>query len=571
MSSIDNPLNHTGSPGAEIRVLPSELMLRAAHGQTYLDVLRKNGVDIATDCGGNGTCGQCRIQFVSSPPDPTSADRQHIDPNDIVSGCRLACAHQVTGPATIEIGDERLNEGTPHRNASPGDQHDRLGRRGGASAKSNAVEGDDGPTVAGGGTKRPASGCGIAIDIGTTTLTAALFDLASRERLRTAAIRNPQRMYGADVISRIAHVRREGEPGLQELHLSVLSALNQLIARLSESVPVSAESIRRVVVVGNPTMLHLFLNVSPVGIDVSPFAPAFTGAVERSAESLTLGVHPQAVVETLPAVSAYVGADIIAGLLATRFGDCPGRALFLDVGTNGEIVLAGGEHLFACSTAAGPAFEGASVVQGMLASPGAVESVRVHDGGVTCNVIGDVAGTGICGTGLLSAVSQLLRIGLIDPSGRFRREGSPLDARFEGDGREARFRLTDGATPVYLYQCDVRELQLAKAALRAGIEVILSIAGVAADDLVEVLVAGAFSSGLMRDDLVETGLLPPVAVTRIRGVGNTAVRGAAHVLLDEAKAATAKALVERVDHVELSGNREFSQLYPRRMSFGRIP
>jgi len=377
-------------------------------------------------------------------------------------------------------------------------------------------------------------------------------------------------MYGADVISRIAYVRREGEAGLQELHLSVISALNQLIARLSESVSVSAESIRRAVVVGNPTMLHLFLDVSPVGIDVSPFVPAFTGVVQRSAESLTLGVLPQAVVETLPAVSAYVGADIIAGLLATGFGDCPARALFLDVGTNGEIVLAGGEHLFACSTAAGPAFEAASVVQGMLASPGAVESVRVHDGGVTCGVIGDVVGTGICGTGLLSAVSELLRVGLIDPSGRFRRDGSTLDTRFEGKGREARFRLTDGAPPVYLYQRDVRELQLAKAALRAGIEVILSNADVAADDLAEILVAGAFSSSLMGDDLVETGLLPPVAATRIRGVGNAAVRGAARVLLDEAQAATAKQLVERVDYVELSGHREFSQLYPRRMSFGRV-
>jgi len=210
-------------------------------------------------------------------------------------------------------------------------------------------------------------------------------------------------------------------------------------------------------------------------------------------------------------------------------------------------------------------------VQGMLASPGAVESVRVHDGGVTCGVIGDVAGKGICGTGLISAVSELLRAGLIDPSGRFRGEDSALDARFEGKGREARFRLTDGAIPVYLYQRDVRELQLAKAALRAGIEVILSNADIAADDLTEILVAGAFSSGLMGDDLVEMGLLPPVAVTRIRGVGNTAVRGAAHVLLDEAKVETAKELVERVDYIELSGNREFSQLYPRRMLFGRVP
>ena len=570
MSSTGDPSNHPDTLSVEIRVLPSKLMLKAARGRTYLDVLRKNGVDIATDCGGNGTCGKCRIQFVSSPPEPTPADRHHIDPSDIVSGCRLACRHQVTRPSTIAIGDGRPNEGTPHRNAPRGDQRDHLGRRGGAAAKSNAAEGD-GWTLAGGGTKRSASGCGIAIDIGTTTLTAALFDQASHERLHTAVIRNPQRVHGADVISRIAYVRREGETGLQELHLSVISALNQLIARLGESVFVSAESIRRAVVVGNPTMLHLFLNVSPVGIDVSPFVPAFTGAVRRSAESLTLGVHPQAVIETLPSVSAYVGADIIAGLLATRFGDCPAKSLFLDVGTNGEIVLCAGDRLFACSTAAGPAFEGASVVQGMLASPGAVETVRIHDGGVTCGVIGDVAAAGICGSGLLSAVSQLLRVGLIDPSGRFRQEGSTLDARFEGKGRDARFRLTDGATPVYLYQRDVRELQLAKAALRAGIDVILSKTGVAADDLVEILVAGAFSSGLMRDDLVETGLLPPIAATRIRGVGNAAVRGAAHVLLDEAKAATAKELVERVEYVELSGNREFSQLYPRRMSFGRIP
>jgi len=402
---------------------------------------------------------------------------------------------------------------------------------------------------------------GLAIDVGTTTLAVHVLDLETGADLGAAAARNPQRAFGADVISRIAHVHKEPESGLSDLRGAVLQGLNGLISCAANVADVESDRFFAGIVVGNPTMLHLLLGVDPRGIDITPYRPAFTGRKRARAIDLGLSMHPRAIVETLPGVSAYIGADIVAGLLATELESMRGTTLFLDIGTNGEVILGLDGRLLGCSTAAGPAFEGASIVQGMPALPGAIESIEVHGDRVDCSVIGREDPSGLCGTGLVSAVAELRNAGIIEPSGRLVDPEGPFSDRFEGEGAEWRFRLADGEEAVYLYQSDIREYQLAKAAIRAGIEILMRRAGKAPTEIDRVLVAGGFSRALSPRHLVETGFLPPVGVERIELVGNTAAEGARSVLMDQTRMEDAARLAERVAYIELSGDAEFNDIY----------
>jgi len=531
----------------ELHLLPSGRRVGAEIGETVLRALQRDGVAVAGSCGGRGTCGKCRVRFAERSPEPTTADRAAIEVEALRVGWRLACQHEVEGQATIEL----LEMGElPHKE-----------RVGGLDAL-QAVDPFGEP-------RDDVDAYGVAIDIGTTTIAAHLFDLGTGRRLAGVASRNPQIPFGADVISRISHVRRHGESGLSDLHDAVVEGLNRLIRRAAELASVPASSIRSAIAVGNPTMLHLLLSVDPSGIGVSPFRPVFSEGMERSAENIGLEIRPDAAVRTFPGISGYVGADIVAGILATDLDEAQGTILFLDIGTNGEVVLAIDGRLTACSTAAGPAFEGASIVQGMPAMDGAIEGVRLEGRRIVCSTIGDVDAVGLCGTGLLSAVAELVAGGAIDRSGRFVDGGSPVEDQLRGEGAERRMRLTDGERPVYLYQRDVREVQLAKGAMRAGIDILLRSAGVAPEELDRILIAGAFSAGLTGEHLVATGLLPEIDPARIRNVGQTAVRGAAISLLDRSRLRAADRIAQSVEVVELSADPSFAGLFVECMAFPR--
>jgi len=596
--------------GVEIELSPRDPIAPAPINENLLRALRARGVDIGSSCGGRGTCGECRVRFLSRAPEPTAADREILGSSAIDAGWRLACAHEITGPTRIEVPappgelDHKASEGARVTSGADPMARRRLVRLDDASGRGRPILGElvgelgmpswTSPSVL--QTQADSAGArgaiatviegvdevldirfeeapvhGLAIDVGTTTLAVHVVDLDSGADLGSAAARNPQRQFGADVISRIAHVRRSNEEGLTELRDAVIAGLNELVARATEIAEVSSDSVYAASVVGNPTMLHLMLGVDPRGIDVSPYRPAFTERRRSRAGELGLAIHPRAIVETLPAVSAYVGADIVAGILATDLERLPGATLFLDVGTNGEVVLALDGLLLACSTAAGPAFEGASIVQGMPALTGAIESVRVKGDRIECVVIGGETPSGLCGTGLVSAVAELRGSGFIDETGRFADPGGPLCGRLEGEGARRRFRLSEGEEAVHLYQKDVREFQLAKAAIRAGIEILLRRAGRRSGELDHVLVAGAFSRRLSPQHLVETGFLPRIDPSRIDLVGNTASLGARRVLMDRGLNDDADSLAKRVDYVELSGLAEFTDAYIESMRLGDAP
>lgn len=600
-----------GDPtSGSIELLPGGRTIRGVLGATILDVLRENGVPIEGSCGGQGICGECRIRFVEDPPEPTSSDVAQLGASEIDSGWRLACRHVLDGDARIEVprasgaldqkarDDKETTECALHPDvrarsiclARPSRDDPRpiserfraaldgtacvplaalrrLGELRDGDGQLTAIEADGEVLDARAGHTANIYGlAGLAIDVGTTTLAVHLLDLATGRQLGAAASRNPQCRLGADVIARIAHVRHHGNDGLEELHSAAIGGLNALIEQVAGEASVPRTSICRATVVGNPTMVHLFLCVDPRGIDRSPYVPVFRDGVRCRAQEVGLGIHPRAVVETLAAVSAYVGADIVAGLLAVGTGGEGETTLFLDIGTNGEIVLTSGGRRIACSTAAGPAFEGASVVEGMPALDGAIETVRVLGGEVDCRTIGGAPAIGLCGTGLVSAIAELRSAGVIEASGRFADGGAWWGERLDGEGKRRRFRLTDGHAPVHLYQSDVREFQLAKAAVRAGIEIQLDHAGLAAQAIDRVLIGGAFSSRLSSEHLVSTGLLPEIDPSRVRLVGNVAGQGAKRALLDRRLVDEAEGVARSIEYLELSGDERFADLYVGQMA-----
>jgi uncharacterized 2Fe-2S/4Fe-4S cluster protein (DUF4445 family) len=402
---------------------------------------------------------------------------------------------------------------------------------------------------------------GVAFDVGTTTLVGTLMNLRTGMAASVLSTLNGQAPFGADVISRISH-GMNGPEAIDELQQAVVTTMNSILDELYRETGVTPAQTYEAVVVGNVTMLHLLLGVDPSPLSMSPFTPAFMDELSVEARDVGLRIHPHGYVQTLPALGAYVGADIVAGVLATNVVREDRVRVFVDVGTNGEIVLGSAQRALATAAPAGPAFEGSQIKCGMRATAGAIEGVTLGDR-VDLQIIGgDVAAEGICGSGLVDAVAQLLLAGLLDHSGRLRTAADvpdhPLRERLiEVDGVRA-FLLADG---VYLSQRDIRELQFAKGSIATGIKVLMDILGVRAEDLDEILLAGSFGSYLNPASAKIIGLVPPVDVDRIIAVGNSAGEGAKIALLSYRERQVAFELPSRIEYVELSGRSDFNDSF----------
>ncbi|MHC4248761.1 MAG: ASKHA domain-containing protein, partial [Planctomycetota bacterium] len=361
---------------------------------------------------------------------------------------------------------------------------------------------------------------------------------------------------------------------LADLQRQVAECLNELLEELGDSAGAAPDEIYDIVVAGNTVMKHLFLGLPPQAMATVPFTPVVTAAVDVAAAELGLRAAPSARVWTTPAVSAYVGGDIVAGLVAVGFGGFRDDTLYIDIGTNGEVVAGRGERAFCSATAAGPAFEGARISTGMRAVPGAISHARLDgDGsgdGLALEVIGGAPPAGMCGTGLVDLVAALLHAGVIDPSGRIEpRQGCPLASRVREGERGLEVVVATGPDgDVALTQGDVRELQLAKGAISAGASVLLERAGVDAAALSQVLLAGAFGSKIDPESAVAVGLLPPgTRASCVRAVGNAAAAGAGAALLSRVARDESERVAERLEPVELSADPEFQMRFAESMMF----
>jgi uncharacterized 2Fe-2S/4Fe-4S cluster protein (DUF4445 family) len=416
---------------------------------------------------------------------------------------------------------------------------------------------------------------GLAVDIGTTTVVAHLWNLLTGDLIGVNAVTNPQGAYGADVISRIAYAKESMEK-LNHLHRKIIDCINGMIVDFAETYHIGPEHMYCISVVGNTTMSHLFLGINPKQLAAAPFSPVFVSGITDSASKLGIQINQYGKFCLLPNIAGHVGSDITAGVMAADIMKKEGVHLFIDVGTNGEIVLSGKGTAMTCSTAAGPAFEGASIFKGMRAAEGAIEKVRIGDD-VYLQVIGNAVPIGICGSGIIDSVAQLLVSGLIDRSGKFLKPEvmeeknmprSIISRCRKGDkGNEFVLALHPSGDDVVILQKDIREVQLAKAAICAGIKILMRRMCITDDDLEGIHIAGAFGNYIDIDSALEIGLIPRIDKTRIIFEGNAAGIGASMALLSLDRHEEVEIAAETITHIDLAACPEFQDEYLQAMSF----
>jgi uncharacterized 2Fe-2S/4Fe-4S cluster protein (DUF4445 family) len=504
-------------------------------GCTLLERLRSSGAYIEAVCAGRGVCGKCAVR-VSEPPAPSEADRRLLSEEQLAEGWRLACQT----PAEYEVAT-----GPAPRNA----EYDILQTYADEAPERREPQ-TGGARVTGG-----AARYGIAVDIGTTTLAFALVGLDDGRRLCGHAMMNSQRAFGADVISRI---KSANEGLLGALHAYIIEDIRAGVGVLLKESGVPAEAVTRLVVAGNTTMLHILTNTPCDTLGRFPFTPVFTDERRFPYDELFGYGLPACEVTLLPGISTFVGADITAGLAYCEgvYGG-KGANILLDLGTNGEMALFTGERVIAASAAAGPAFEGGNISRGTGSIPGAVCSAVYEParGAFAVETVGGAAPVGICGSGALDVAAELAKHELIDETGRLREEYFKDGINICGD--------------ISFTQKDVRELQLAKSAVRAGLEILLLEAGFAApyDGVGNVYLAGGFGYNINTRSARAVGLLPEGLASRVTAVGNSALGGCARALTDPDASARFGLIKARARELDLSAHPRFNALFMEYMMF----
>jgi uncharacterized 2Fe-2S/4Fe-4S cluster protein (DUF4445 family) len=598
----------------EVKYLPFDRVTRVPPGTTLFSAAHWIGLPIDSTCGGRGTCGKCKVRVIEGRTDAETADHRLLRPSEIDDGWRLSCQARiyddivcevpqllrVPKAATMGLGrlvildpnvrkvflelaepdlEDQRSDVQRLKDALTEEGHDMVAGvpvlrtlpsvlREASFQVTAVLAGEHLVAVEPGDTTGECYG--VAFDVGTTTLVGTLMNLRTGMAASVLSTLNGQAPFGADVISRISH-GMNGPDSIRELQAAVVSTMNGIMSALYAETGVSREQTYEAVVVGNATMLHLLFGIDPGPLAVMPFTPAFMEPLSVLASDVGLDIHPHGYIQTLPALGAYVGADIVAGVLATGIVREDKMRVFVDVGTNGEIVLGNGQRALATAAPAGPAFEGSQIRCGMRATDGAIEGVQLGDTVELQIIGGDVRPEGICGSGLVDAVAQLLLAGLLDHSGRMKTAedvpGHPLrDRLIDVDGVRA-FLLADG---VYLTQKDIRELQFAKGSIATGIKVLMDILGIETKDLDEVLLGGSFGSYLNPESAKIIGLVPPVDVDRIIAVGNSAGEGAKIALLSYRERQVAFELPSRIEYVELSGRTDFNDAFVSVLGFPHL-
>ncbi|MGQ9541015.1 MAG: ASKHA domain-containing protein [Armatimonadota bacterium] len=619
---------------AHLFIQPDGVEVELAEGTPLVRALWQGGFPVETPCGGFGVCGKCKVRFVGGTiPTPTPDELHHLPAQDLSDGWRLACRHRVIGDAQVMVPPEsrpsiaqvlttaverqvalepavrrlRVELPPPSTSDERSDLRrllDALREQYGIALEVEQVplgvvrqlsqvarEADfrpfvvlfqdpDHPAETRLLAVQPDDTCpllGIAFDIGTTTLVGYLIDLQSGRELSHAARLNPQVQYGDDVISRLTFVYHD-PAGLKLLQHAVVRGLNEIIAESCQSAGVDPHDIFEVVAVGNTTMLHFLLGVNANSIAVAPYVPVFSDLLSVEARQVGLRTHPSAMLTTLPCVAGYVGADTVAVALTHLYDPEGETALALDIGTNGEVVLRHGGRYYCTSAAAGPAFEGGRIYQGIRAEQGAVSQISVEGNGdnrwLHVTTIGGGLPKGICGSGLIDAAACLLEIGAVNEAGRMNNDGDGAwwEPHITTICEQKAFHLVapesaDVPEGIVLTQKDVRELQLAKGSIRAVMEVLLQEAGISWRDVHRLLVAGAFGMYVNLRSAQRIGLIPPLPLQKIEPVGNAAGAGAKIALRSVRERKRAQWLAQQMKHIVMTGNPQYQEAYIEHLGF----
>lgn len=494
-------------------------------GRRLIDVMADTEIGIHTDtsCGGRGTCGKCRVTVSGAVEPADETERKFLASAELDAGVRLACRCITSGGEVCVAAYEA------------------------DTTSAIQLEG-----VMSAFTPSPlCGGYGIAVDVGTTTVAVYLCDMNTCRIVRTGAFQNPQRVRGADVITRIGYII-EDKANLVSLQQLIIDAVNKTVTGFG----VPADSINAAVITGNTTMLHIFAGYDPSGIANAPFTPATLFGFTVRAASLGLAVNPDADVYLMPCFSAYVGGDIATGMIAADVDKSDGLNLYIDIGTNGEMGLGGRDGICLCATAAGPAFEGAHIECGMGGVQGAVRRVVYENGVITLDTIDKGVPAGICGSGLIDAVAVMLDCGALGETGRIDKELY----------KDERFYL-DRERNIYISGKDIREVQLAKSAVCAGIMTLIDDAGVTPDDVKRVIIAGGFGAHINPHSAAKIGLIPAEFEKKVEIVGNTAGTGAVLYLLSGDARERINNVSSLSRYLELSCNEFFMDEYVERMMF----
>ena len=595
----------------QVSFLPSGKKVTFQKAISLREAIIKAKIDFSFPCGGNGLCGKCKVKVKGNTNPPSLKEKETI-PEWLEKGYRLACQTILYGNAEVEIPVSSListlrilTEGSEEKfkvdpfvqkiylSLPPPTLKDQISdvarikrelRKKGfdqlkidlrlikkvpfilrdSQFKTTVVLNNKEIISLEEGDTR-GKNFGLAFDIGTTTVVGSLIDLDTGNRIATKAILNPQTIYGDDVISRVSYLQNNLK-GLLNLQRKIVGGINEIVDYLVNSTGVKRKNIYEITLVGNTVMQHLLSGVNPLNLALYPYVPVTQDPINLKSYRLGIKINPLANIYVFPNIAAFVGGDTVGVILATEMHKINNKTkLAIDIGTNGEIVLSHEGKLVAASTAAGPAFEGSRISHGMWAQDGAIEKVRLKDGEVIIDVIGGGRPTGICGSGLIDSISEFYKEGIIDRSGRIKpvKEQSRLwRNRIVEDEEGGRFILwEDGEkSSIFISQKDIREFQLAKAAIYTGIKILLDKLEVKRENVEEVLIAGAFGNYINLESAYNVGLLPKFPNSKVKNVGNAAILGAIKALISRKSRQEAEEIPHLVHYVELAATTNFQDV-----------
>lgn len=593
----------------EIHIMNTGKTLKYNSGDSLLQVLLENQVFVNNPCNGKGSCGKCKVRVLKGNLDEiTETEHKSLKTEEIEKGIRLSCLVNPQEDLTLELFQEEGNHDIlttghiPEFEFRPSitkkvfyiekpDLQNQIsfedsickaldikhmdleilqsaeifeGVATGVFSDENLIaieKGDTSDKIH-----------GVAVDIGTTTVVTSLVDMISGKELASASVINPQKKFGLDVLTRITYQIENPECAAKNLQDEIVSSINDMITGICREKNIERNSIYEVSVAANSTMMHFLLGIDATPIGKSPYAPVFLKSKHIRAADIGLDFGRGTRLYCLPAVSAYIGADIVAGAYVCELHTSKQNVLFVDIGTNGEMVLSKQGSLISCSCAAGPALEGMNISCGMRAAEGAIEDVTITENGIDLKTIGNHEAAGICGSGILAVIRELVRTGIVKRDGGFIKKEKLEEYDYRGsliktDGKKRELILKKAPEPLYITQSDVRQVQLAKGALLSGFYALLKKGGIEMEILDKVVIAGQFGSHLPAESLTGTGILPEGVSSKLTYVGNSSKTGAYMALMSRFVKDELEELAQRIDYMELGASEGYEKLFTSCLRF----